>query len=104
MRAYGQKDPLLEYKAEAFRMFELLMTRVCEDTLQMLMRVQLQGEAPPPPQPATASPISRARKRARERRGGLPPRRASSLSFGVRIGASTGIKILPGAWREAGSR
>jgi preprotein translocase subunit SecA len=54
LRAYGQKDPLLEYKAEAFRMFESLMTRVCEDTLQMLMRVQLQGEAPPPRQPAPA--------------------------------------------------
>jgi preprotein translocase subunit SecA len=28
LRAYGQRDPLIEYKAEAFKMFEDLMTSI----------------------------------------------------------------------------
>ncbi|MBD3237818.1 MAG: preprotein translocase subunit SecA, partial [Candidatus Eisenbacteria bacterium] len=38
LRAYGQKDPLLEYKGEAFRLFEAMMGRVSEETLVMLFR------------------------------------------------------------------
>jgi preprotein translocase subunit SecA len=51
LRAYGQKDPLLEYKAEAFRMFEMLMDQVQEETLKFLFRVQLRREPVPPPPP-----------------------------------------------------
>ncbi len=49
LRAYGQKDPLLEYKAEAFGLFEKLMDQVSEETLRLLFRVQLQA-GPPAPQ------------------------------------------------------
>jgi len=51
LRAYGQKDPLLEYKGEAFGLFEVMMTQIAETTLQRLFRVQLQREAMPPPPP-----------------------------------------------------
>ena len=51
LRAYGQKDPLLEYKAEAYDMFEKLMQQLAEDTLRLLMRLQVQA-APPPAAPA----------------------------------------------------
>ena len=50
LRAYGQKDPLQEYKGEAFKLFEGLMGQISEGTLRMLFRVQLQGQAPPEPQ------------------------------------------------------
>ena len=56
LRAYGQRDPLLEYKAEAFRMFEELIQGVEEDTLRYLFRVQ---PAPPPgnaPRPSAPRP------------------------------------------------
>ncbi len=36
LRGYGQRDPLQEYKKEAFRMFEALMGRVFNETLQAL--------------------------------------------------------------------
>jgi preprotein translocase subunit SecA len=39
LRAYAQKDPLLEYKGEAFRMFEEVMTEVEADTLKRMFRV-----------------------------------------------------------------
>jgi preprotein translocase subunit SecA len=53
LRAYGQKDPLLEYKAEAFGMFEALMQRIAEDALRFLFRVQVQTAPPPAPVPPT---------------------------------------------------
>ncbi|MFP6583658.1 MAG: preprotein translocase subunit SecA [Candidatus Hydrogenedentota bacterium] len=39
MRALGQRDPLLEYKTEAFSMFQELLLAIYERTLQSLFRV-----------------------------------------------------------------
>ena len=39
LRAYGQKDPLVEYKAEGFEMFENMMRAIEEDVAQILFRV-----------------------------------------------------------------
>jgi preprotein translocase subunit SecA len=44
LRAFGQKDPLLEYKREAFKLFETLLHEVNEDFVQRLFRVQLVRE------------------------------------------------------------
>ena len=38
LRAYGQKDPLIEYKQEAFRMFGQLMDMISEQTVQMVFK------------------------------------------------------------------
>ncbi len=43
LRAYGQKDPLLEYKAEGFHMFTAMMGETTAETLQRLFRTQIQG-------------------------------------------------------------
>ena len=43
LRAYGQKDPLLEYKSEGFDMFVEFLREVNRDTVQRLYRTQLQG-------------------------------------------------------------
>ena len=48
MRAYGQKDPLLEYKGEAFKMFELLVTEVEEESVRRIFRIEPAEPAPPP--------------------------------------------------------
>jgi preprotein translocase subunit SecA len=45
LRAYGQRDPLIEYKKEAYSLFETLMREVREDFVQRLFRVQLAPEA-----------------------------------------------------------
>jgi preprotein translocase subunit SecA len=45
LRAYGQRDPLIEYKKEAFALFETLMREVREDFVQRMFRVQLAPEA-----------------------------------------------------------
>ncbi|MEC7798560.1 MAG: preprotein translocase subunit SecA [Candidatus Neomarinimicrobiota bacterium] len=43
LRAYGQKNPLLEYKSEGFQMFQQMMADTSELTLQRLYRTQIQG-------------------------------------------------------------
>jgi len=45
LRAYGQRDPLIEYKKEAFTLFERLMGEVERDVVQRLFRVQVQTDA-----------------------------------------------------------
>ncbi len=44
LRGYGQRDPLIEYKREAFEMFESMIYRIKEDTISKLMRVQIKAE------------------------------------------------------------
>ena len=48
-RAYGQRDPLNEYKSEAFVLFEAMLAKLREATTGQLMHVEL---APPEQQPA----------------------------------------------------
>ncbi len=56
LRAYGQKNPLLEYKSEGFQMFQQMMADTSEATIQRLYRTQIQGmEAAP------EMPVSKAR-------------------------------------------
>jgi preprotein translocase subunit SecA len=45
LQAYGQRDPLVQYKKEAFGLFETMMTEVREDFVQRLFRVQVQPAA-----------------------------------------------------------
>ncbi|TFH00388.1 MAG: preprotein translocase subunit SecA, partial [Calditrichales bacterium] len=44
LRAYGQKDPLMEYKREAYLMFEILIDRITEKSLNILWKFKIQDE------------------------------------------------------------
>jgi len=44
LRAYGQKDPLIEYKREAYMMFEKLIHEINEETLNWLWKFQMVEE------------------------------------------------------------
>ena len=46
LRAYAQKDPLIEYKQEAFRLFEEMNYFIKSDTLEKLFKIQLVVNAP----------------------------------------------------------
>jgi preprotein translocase subunit SecA len=52
LRAYGQKDPLNEYKREAFNLFSDLLTGMREQVTNVLSSLQLRMEPPPQPAPA----------------------------------------------------
>ncbi|MGI6566415.1 MAG: preprotein translocase subunit SecA [Limnochordia bacterium] len=44
LRAYGQRDPLMEYKFEAYEMFQAMLQEMQEDVIQLLFRVRLVSE------------------------------------------------------------
>lgn len=41
LRGYGQKDPLLEYKKEGFKLFKEMMSQFVNDSVEKLFRVQV---------------------------------------------------------------
>ncbi|HEX9094617.1 MAG TPA: preprotein translocase subunit SecA [Candidatus Dormibacteraeota bacterium] len=51
LRAFGQKDPLVEYKNEAFQAFQELLNDIQFDIASTVFRVQLVNEPPTPPPP-----------------------------------------------------
>ncbi|HEV7510530.1 MAG TPA: preprotein translocase subunit SecA [Candidatus Acidoferrum sp.] len=62
LRGYGQKDPLVEFKKEAFTLFEDMMARIDNETVRYLFHIQVQQGEPPqqleqrpePPRPPRA--------------------------------------------------
>ncbi|MFL5460267.1 MAG: SEC-C metal-binding domain-containing protein, partial [Gemmatimonadales bacterium] len=65
-RAWGQKDPLVEYKREAFEMFEDLMHDIHSTFTERFLKIQVSAEPPrpepqarrmPPPPAATPAPV-----------------------------------------------
>ena len=42
LAAYGQRDPVVEYKMNAFEMFNSMITSIQEDTLRMLYHVHVE--------------------------------------------------------------
>ena len=68
-RAYGQKDPLVEYKREAFEMFEDLMRDIQATFTERFLKIQVTAEPPRrPPPPPPPRPAARGRRGARSRR------------------------------------
>jgi preprotein translocase subunit SecA len=47
LRGYGQRDPLNEYKTEAFNLFEGLLTQLRHNVTRWLMTVEFRFEPPP---------------------------------------------------------
>jgi preprotein translocase subunit SecA len=65
-RAWGQKDPLVEYKREAFEMFEDLMHDIHSTFTERFLKIQVSAEPPrpepqarrmPPPPTPTPAPV-----------------------------------------------
>ena len=52
LRAYAQRDPLNEYKREAFELFEEMLVALRQQLASVLSHVELRMEPPPPPMPA----------------------------------------------------
>jgi preprotein translocase subunit SecA len=65
LRGYAQKDPIVEFKKEAFTLFEDMMARIDNETIRYLFHIQVQqGEQSPSggaPQPSSPSQPTRPR-------------------------------------------
>ncbi len=51
LRGYGQRDPLNEYKQEAFSLFEQMLTQLRELVVSRLSHLEIHFEHPPEPMP-----------------------------------------------------
>jgi preprotein translocase subunit SecA len=94
-RGWGQKDPLIEYKKEAYDMFVDLMTDVQSSIARHLFRAQLAPAAPPPRLPGPPPQIF-----------GSPSRPSPMMGSGIaadaeQVDTSTGPAQRPPA-RPAG--
>jgi preprotein translocase subunit SecA len=56
LRGYAQRDPLNEYKREAFEMFEAMLTRVRETVTGVLSHIQIQVQRPEEAEMARPAP------------------------------------------------
>ena len=45
LRSYGQHDPVVEYRVEGFDMFDEMVAAIREDTVRMLLTVQIRSDA-----------------------------------------------------------
>jgi preprotein translocase subunit SecA len=92
LRGYGQRDPLTEYKREAFELFQDMAERIKSTVVERLFKIQVVREAPP------VLPTLTAWADLREVHGSLPgpaqraagapggPRAAPRVSSGPKVG------------------
>jgi preprotein translocase subunit SecA len=73
LRGYGQKDPLVEFKKEAFVLFEDMMARIDNETIRYLFHIQIQ-QAERPPDEMQTHPDAQAGGPQTSRVGPQPPR------------------------------
>src|SRR6202021_808900 len=99
LRGYGQRDPLNEYKAEAFNLFEAMSQTLREMVTGQLMRVEIQS-APQPqqPPPLPAMQAHKADPVTGEDELALATAGAETLArhgIGSGLSAATGMAALP---------
>jgi len=57
MRAYGQRDPVVEYKYEGFEMFEEMIRNIHEDSVRRILHIRVNREQGAPKREKVAEPI-----------------------------------------------
>ncbi|MCR4397996.1 MAG: preprotein translocase subunit SecA [Firmicutes bacterium] len=70
LRAYGQKDPLLEYQLEAHEMFEQMIQGIREDVVRLMFKIEVVRPAEPArraagplrPVPGAGAPVTQVRR------------------------------------------
>ena len=58
MRAYGQRDPVVEYKFEGFEMFEEMIRSIQQDSIRMILRMRVDREHGAPKREKVAEPVT----------------------------------------------
>jgi preprotein translocase subunit SecA len=79
LRGYAQKDPLVEFKKEAFVLFEDMMARIDNETIRYLFHIQIQ-QAERPPDEMQTSPEAQPRPPQLSRSGGAAAAVASAAA------------------------
>jgi preprotein translocase subunit SecA len=72
LRGYGQRDPLVEFKREAFTLFEGLMDRIDNESVRFLFLVRPAEQQPQPVPPAAAAHTAASQGAPRQVQGSQP--------------------------------
>jgi preprotein translocase subunit SecA len=87
LRGYGQRDPLTEYKREAFDVFEDMVDRVRTSVTELLFRMQVARDAAPAPAPRPVVPAPTPRRTPGVTLSrGTPERRPEAARTGQKVG------------------
>ena len=97
LRSYGQKDPVGEYRLEGFEMFDAMVESIREDTVKMLLTVELRTpEAPKREQVAKptgeGAVASRANGQTGQGQKGEAPRRVVKIGRNDPCPCGSGLK------------
>ena len=90
LRAYGQRDPLVEYKNEAFEMFNELRERIQGSIVAGIFRVQVQRNTPPAPPPPIVRQVLESGPGDPDGAvgsNGAPPKTRKATPIGAGVGA-----------------
>ncbi|QUD87322.1 preprotein translocase subunit SecA [Phenylobacterium montanum] len=97
LRGYGQRDPLNEYKTEAFSLFEKLLLDLRQSVTRLLMTIEFRFEEPPPPAPPPRGlvevhmdPLTGQNERGLTIPDGLPADQREALP----------VSALPDGWEQ----
>ena len=80
LRGYGQRDPLTEYKKEAFDMFQEMIGSLKETAVEQLFKVRMTQEDAPATRVAQRTPEWNETRGDESRESGAAPRPAASRS------------------------
>ena len=58
LRSYGQKNPVVEYRYEGFEMFDAMVESIREETVRMLLTIQVQQQQPAPQRQRVLKPYA----------------------------------------------
>jgi preprotein translocase subunit SecA len=91
LRAYAQRDPLNEYKREAFELFETMLVQLRQQVTSVLSHVELRmapaaQDAPPAPREPAMAEEARASGMPGRPLPARPPRRAEPVAAGAAAG------------------
>ncbi len=101
LRAYAQRDPLNEYKSEAFTMFEGLLARLRESVTMVLSHLELRVAQPESDlEPRPARQMRESRPSPANGEDDLPPPRR--IGGAARVAAAARDPLDPSTWGKVG--
>lgn len=90
LRGYGQRDPLVEYKKEAFEMFQEMIDHLREVVVEQLFKVRASREEPVPQRRAAVAMATRLQEGRGGEAGGIPAQASSRVEPRVSSGQKVG--------------
>ena len=97
LRAYGQRDPLTEYKLEAFAMFNQMIEAIQEEIVRLIYKVRVERQIQAPAERAGVAQKAEAAALGQVGGGGAPRPVPVGAGAGPAPGAAPGLPARPQA-------